>query len=231
MLAEPEIKWNAQTNNRRTGFILACANGKLEVVKRLLQDPNIDKYIRDEDDKSGHDWAVEKGHVEMARLILQDAGQKLISACRDGDLKTVLGLLVVVENSPAAANQGFIVACSNGHHEIVKKLLELPNIDLNAQDSFGGTGFRYACAWGKLEVVDLLLSEPKVKWNVRNKYGRTGFNLACRNGKLDVVKRLLQDPNIDQEVRDEDGKTGYEKAVEEGESGIADLIRQHNASK
>ena len=59
----------------------------------------------------------------------------------------------------------FIVACYNGHNDVVKLLLDHSegNIDFNARSYSGWTAFELACFKGQKDVVKLLLEYAKAK--------------------------------------------------------------------
>ena len=101
--------------------------------------------------------------------LLQEWKGKMFDACKTGKssiVKLLLkhfscaenGLNVVVEEG-FKKRTPFIVACENGHSEVVQLLLSQSkgNIELNAKVDFGRTGFMLACEKGHKDVVKLLL--------------------------------------------------------------------------
>ena len=56
-------------------------------------------------------------------------------------------------------------ACSGGHKDVVKLLLEqsVEYIDFNAISNAGGTAFIFACRNGRTDLVRLLLKHAKAK--------------------------------------------------------------------
>ena len=57
-----------------------------------------------------------------------------------------------------------MVACGNGHKDVVQLLLATEkNIDLNARCNGGCTAFMDACAMGHKDVVKLLKEHSKTK--------------------------------------------------------------------
>ena len=53
-----------------------------------------------------------------------------------------------------------MLACYNGHTDIMKELLRHPNIDVNKEDEKGLTALWYACIGGHIDIVKELLYHP-----------------------------------------------------------------------
>ena len=64
------IDVNQTSDNCQTPFCVACYLGKTEVVKYLLESGReIDINKKDNDGKTGLDWAREKGNTDIVELI------------------------------------------------------------------------------------------------------------------------------------------------------------------
>ena len=84
-----------------------------------------------------------------------------------------------------------MIACKNGHKNIVKKLLADKEIDVNQAKTNGLTALMLAVDYGHKEVVlDLLDAGADV--NAKNKDGLTALMLASENGYTDIVLDLLK---------------------------------------
>ena len=89
-------------------------------------------------------------------------------------------------------------ACSKGHKDIIKLLLENSedrNIDLNARTNDGFTAFIIACGYGREDIVKLFL-DRNIDFNVRHKDGGNAFHLACLVGNIEIVRLLLAYSNL-----------------------------------
>ena len=89
------------------------------------------------------------------------------TACENGDTQKVREILDKRDNNNLndiyAAYTPFLIACKNGHHEIVEILLNDERIDVAATDSFGNTGLHLAVANNNCgEVIKKLLASPKI---------------------------------------------------------------------
>ena len=86
----------------------------------------------------------------------------------------------------------FAHACFHGHTEIVKLMLDHPEVDFNMSLNGDHHALSVACKEGKCEVVELLLADPRIN-TLATSDGtlHTPLWLAAHNGSLDVVKALL----------------------------------------
>lgn len=94
--------------------------------------------------------------------------------------------------------------------EIVKILLQVPGIDVNAQDLIGGTALIYAAPWGRENVTKLLLQIPKINLDIREyKNGETALMLAAKWDHENIFKLLL-DAGANPDLVNSDGKTALD---------------------
>ncbi|EGO02939.1 hypothetical protein SERLA73DRAFT_176416 [Serpula lacrymans var. lacrymans S7.3] len=103
--------------------------------------------------------AVNKGHVEIVKLVL----------ARDG---------VDVNSEDNCGRTPLSSAVYKGHMEIIKLLLAIDDVDVNSQDQEGWTPLSRAVHREKAEVVELLLARRDVHVNWKNKQGETLLFIA-----------------------------------------------------
>ena len=66
LLNDERVDINKATDDSMTPFSIACSEGHIEVVKYMLASGReIDINKKDEDGKTGLDWAKERGREEM----------------------------------------------------------------------------------------------------------------------------------------------------------------------
>ena len=132
-----------------TALMWACINGHTEIVKLLLNhsNPKIDVNPRDECGFTAFMAACLIGNYEIIKMLLDQTDPSIDVNAKANDEST-----------------GFMSACTNikleninEHKEVVKLLLDHPEIDFNAQEYWGETAFMQVCSFGNLEIVKLLL--------------------------------------------------------------------------
>ena len=87
-------------------------------------------------------------------------------------------------------------ACRQGQHEIVLELMNVSDIDINAQrESNGETPLIRACRKGNVECVRALLSCPNIDINHQDLSGATALWTACKYENIEIVELLLSPPH------------------------------------
>ena len=100
------------------------------------------------------------------------------------------------------------MAARHGHLDIVKLLLQHPDIDVNLQDKDDCTALMIAIIGGNKDIVELLLKyeniekHKKINVNLPGPDDCTALILAVEannveENKLEMVKLLLEHPGID----------------------------------
>ena len=88
------------------------------------------------------------------------------------------GSLLINDRNYCSSFTRLMFASALGRSEIVKILLEHPNINVNAVDDQGRTSFWWAAAGGHYEVVQLLANRRGVKKRLRDSNGQTAYTIA-----------------------------------------------------
>ncbi|XP_072052011.1 ankyrin repeat and SAM domain-containing protein 6-like [Amphiura filiformis] len=131
-----------------------------------------------------------------------DLHRQLISACREGDDRTVETILDHEVDGRTAevdvdGEDGFTplqVAAGNGHEAIVRLLLRR-GAALDRQNAYGWTALMQAASHGHANIVKLLL-QNKANPNITNKLGSSALTVASHHGHTSVVRILLDVPGI-----------------------------------
>ena len=79
-----------------------------------------------------------------------------------------------------------------GHLDVVNKLLDCKEIDVNVQNQYGYTALIRASFQGHSDVVNRLLECKEIDVNLQDKYGETALIEASMRGHLDVGNRLIE---------------------------------------
>ena len=148
-----------------TALIYASSNGRLEVVKFLLENGG-DIHTNEENganvyaqNDSPLQWASYNGHLEVVKLLLENGAKvnarndsALSMASSRGHLEVVKLLLENGANVHAQNDNPLQWASTNGHLEVVRLLLK-NGANVHAQDD---SALRWASENGHTEVVNFL---------------------------------------------------------------------------
>jgi ankyrin repeat protein len=137
------------------------------------------------------------GNAELFKFFL-DTGRYDVNARVDADKRTPL-----------------IIAAAHNHPSIVQHLLENPNIDINAKDTWGGNALFWGVYSRNDHSVRFLLAKKKVDVNVRvEKSGPpTPLMLEAKNGDCAIIQQLVKVPDIDVGAKDTCGWNALHQAV------------------
>ena len=76
---------------------------------------------------------------------------------------------------------GLMLACSRGNYNIVSRLVQVPELDINFEDEKRGfTSAHWASMEGHTECVRILAETDRVDWDKRDKEGGTPLYWALR---------------------------------------------------
>ncbi|KAI9021325.1 kinase-like domain-containing protein [Hyaloraphidium curvatum] len=159
-----------------TYFEVACARGATAVVEAALR---LRQQSLGLDSSCCLYRACESGAKEVMSSYL---------------LRAPLSPATLNYREPASQNNAFLVACANGHVDIVKILLRDPRIERNARNARQKNAFILACEEGHVEVAEELVAvagEIGLDLNARDDEGCTAFFRACQNHQAGVVRLLL----------------------------------------
>ena len=179
---------------------------------------------------------------ELAENVLTQRWKgRMFEACKNGLTQIVQLLLECFNCEENGLNikdengfTAFMVACNDGHKDVVKLLLDQSErIDLNARDFNGMTAFMWACQNGHRNVAKLLLDhfDPNIDLNATSRSGLTAFMLACSYGHTNVVQLLLYNSErIELNARSSNNskKTAFICACENGHKNIVKMIVEHS---
>ena len=187
---------------RPTPFLAACQEGKVKVVKALLQrgvEPTPGGLLLACGD------VAQNSCIEIVRLLLKDrrANPALSddfvfrAAARHRHTEIVRLLLQDDRVNPAANDdQAIGVAAQNGHTEIVRLLLQDDRVNPAANDD---QAIGVAAKNGHTEIVRLLLQDGRANPGARD---NAFFGAAAKNGHTEIIRLLLQDDRVNPAARD-----------------------------
>ena len=137
------------------------------------------------------EWVVERG----GDLEEKNSERKspLWAACRYGHVGVVR---VLVEHGADMVGKdlsqsALIAASQGGCLEVMRYLLGLGVLDVEARDGQGHWPLSCACDYGDLDMVKVLVEEGGADVDVEGKAGQGPLFWACRGGKVEIVRLLV----------------------------------------
>lgn len=231
-----EIYYKDEIGN--CSLLYACKVGNLDIVKLLLRKNNY-KSINILKETSLL-FAIKSGNKDLVNYLLKNTNVDI--NCSDIFNNTALNLvcglgyidqLQILLDKGVYINRnkynGFIIACKNGHIEIINKLLEY-DVKTNYVDENNKSGFMYACINGNLELVNLLLSKDNNLKNNTNNRNVTPLMYSCLENQIDVVKLLIKN-GVNINKCDNDGLNALDYACKKNNINLVKLLLEKNINK
>ena len=223
------IDVNSRSANNTTPLHLACGlTGSLSAAKTLLAHPDIDIHLVSNAGYNAFDFACLEGQFEIAQILcsMDNTLASRKNEVRNG--KTPLHYAIErMKSHTSHSSYQLVNWIQMKHLELVKYLLSLPNVDVNAQENDGISPLHIACKYkdsldyepSRKEAIETLLAHPDIQVNICNASDVTPLHLACRLGshrskhkELDAAKALLKAKGIDINAKDIHGNTAMDYA-------------------
>ena len=194
-------------DHERDAFLLAARNGRLDVLKVLIQD-NCDASKRDLSGDmalhliSSHPEIKPKPVIESLVILLLEHGVPIDARNSDG-------------NTP------LIWSAYNGKMSIAECLLD-HGADIHSMDKNGSTALHWAADKGQHEIVALLISKGADIHCINND-DRTALHYGARNGHYEIVALLIS-KGADIHSTNNEGYTALHWAARQGHHEVVALL-------
>jgi len=214
-----------ESSNNLTALHFAARMGSARIVSSLLQMPGIEVNVQDDRSFTPLDLAIEKGRVEVVKLLLEytstsDLERKhncsgntpLHIATKNGDVELTNLLLEHVNkldfNKENADENGAHLNNEEGHVDEVKGVLEHSKSYIKEKNNDGNTPLHLAAKEGHAKVVRSLLKyRNTLDLEVENVAGQTPLHLGILGSHDEVVKVCLEHAELKLNVKNQDGNT------------------------
>ncbi len=221
--------------NAHETLVEAAQQGNRSVAEEALK-RGADANYKDEHGKSVLSWAVGNGHVEVARLLLENGadpntkgmfGPPLVMAASNGFVEIVRALL---QHGAALVDDAAILAKINDRKEV----LEILEAEKARRDAEAATqtpaaaqepeipALVLAAASGDLASARRAIQE-KCDVDARDPQGATALLWAVDKGHSDLI-RFLIDVGADVRAKDQDGWTPLAVAASKGQTVWAGIL-------
>ncbi len=135
----------------------------------------------------------------------------------------ILALKGMEQREDASKKMGWTplhTAAWEGDTPAVKTLLDIHEVDVNAQDAYDWTPLHWAARRGNEAVFKVFLSAQGINVNAVTKDGRTALHVAVEEGHRDIVEALLEVQGIKVNVQNENGMTPLHVASQNGHESV-----------
>jgi len=224
----------------RTALMIACDEGYLKIVEKLL-DAGANPDIRNEEGVTALMLACQREHLDIVNKLIE-AGANV--HLEDEDKDTALHYACSRSDKPEIVER-LLVASSKVNHKNAKGLTPLMRVskfgcknafdalirysaDPNLQKKNGDTALILACKKFDQKIAELLV-KIGADVNIQNKKGFTALSKLIEKGfhnKKDLVKLLL-DNGSDVNLATNEGWTPLMFASADGIDGIVKLLVEH----
>lgn len=207
----------------------ACREGKMEMVRLLVETDPWLVYKVNQDNGSALTVACERGKFDVVdyllsfpRLLMLELDgftTSLHSAASGGHTDIVKEILKARPDFAWKKDlQGcspLHLCCKKGHLEVTRELLRFDAELSSLQDNDGRTPLHWAAIKGRVNVIDEILSTSLESAEVITKHGETVLHLGVKNNQYEAVKYLTEMLNISKLVDrpDNDGNTALHLAT------------------
>ena len=151
--------------------------------------------------------------VEMSFASTSDDKKQFLIAAQNGKLEKVIELSQACRNDEKLANEALKGACTFGHFNVIKWLVEHTTADVNYRGEYA-TPLTSACKHGDLEIVQYLVLTCHANINLQDCDGNTALMNACLLVNTAVSEYLLREVNeIDVNITNNYDDTALHYAV------------------
>ena len=226
-----------------TLLLLAALEGHTAVVRELLSVPDIDVNLAQTNGITPLYAAVQNGHLEIVRLLMEmrdinpalgslDGGIAPLTMAAHKGRVAIAELLLSFRTVNINIRQydgatALFAAVQSNSTEIVKLLIS-NGADVNIPLTNGTTPLCRAAAQDNVEIVDHLLQVPGIRVNQTDDERGTALYFACQVGRVEAA-RLLLDKKADPNMVDIDEVAPLHLACLHGFTEIVEMLLEAGA--
>ena len=236
----------------RTALMLAARLGDVDLVKILLQHPEIDVNLQDLNGMTALYLAAREDHYEVTQLLLDanalvdnvdfHAGRSPLRCAAERNHRDTVDLLLQYGADSALRDReggtAMLRAVNRGAKDSLEKMMEYP-IDVTCEDDDGQGLLHGAARNGYHEIARLLMDDhlpedasPEVKKldpDGRDKYGRTPLHHASQRGHAAVASVLLE-KGADPSLKDHFDRDPFTVGWQYGHKPIMAMLSKYRSS-
>ena len=192
----------AEDNSKYRPLHKACISGNIDIVHHLVIDKHCDVNAKGKNGYTPLHYACEKGHFEIVKILTNHPQciveaednskyRPLHKACTSGNVDIVHHLVIDKHcdvNTKGRNGTPLHYACEKGHFEVVKILTDLPQCNLEAENSSKYRPLHKACFSGHVDIVRHLVIDKHCDVNAEERYGISPLSYVYRKGNTEMFE-------------------------------------------
>ncbi|XP_067675003.1 uncharacterized protein [Haliotis asinina] len=182
---------NKPDKDSQSPLHLACLKKSPEMVELLLE-KNADVNVTDSCGWTPLHYISWVGNRKIIDILIKFKAD-VNAQCKESSLKPKSPLKLKSGKKPNETEgmTALHLACHQGHVGVVKKLMDVDNIDINISDVFGKSALYIASKRGRSQVVKILL-EKRADTSLATTDCRTAVYAASKKGHAPVIELLCK---------------------------------------
>ncbi|XP_065826100.1 uncharacterized protein [Oscarella lobularis] len=230
------VNVNEQNDNGSTSLMMACQEGHLDTVQRLVS-KQCDITIRKKNGWAALHVASFYGQTAVTKYLINHCGvnvneqndhgwTSLMMACQEGHLDTVQLFVSKQCDINIRTKNGWTalyVASYHGETAVAEYLIDHCGVNVNEQNDNGWTSLIMACQEGHLDTVQLLVFK-QCDINIRTKNGWTALHVASYHGQFAVTEYLIDHFGVNVDEQNDNGWTSLMMACQKGHLNTVSLL-------
>ena len=244
LLSKQYLDANLAQKQGATPLFAAAELGREDLVRMLLKatgiNPNLGTFRIGTTPLTA---AVYKGHLEVVKLLLEARNSNINVRQHNGATALFIaaqnnlpGIVEVLVRSGANVNLSLddgssplSIAAFKGSTDVVKRLFQAPDIQVDHTTHEQITALAYATQQGHKDIIEFLLNN-KADPNIANDGGVAPLHITCIHGYADIARMLLN-AGGDMELKAGGIYTPYQTARWGGHQALADLLQAHRRNE
>ncbi|XP_068614259.1 inversin [Brachionichthys hirsutus] len=241
--APTESLLNWQDYEGRTPLHFAVADGNESVAEVLTSYEGCNVTAYDNLFRTPLHWAALLGHARIVHLLLErntsgtipsdsQGATPLHYGAQSNNAETVgvfLSHPSVKDDPDLEGRTAFMWAAGKGSDDVIRTMLaQIPHIDINMSDKYGGTALHAASLSGHVGTVKLLLERGAMVDSLDVMKHAPLFR-ACEMGHRDVILTLIKG-SAQVDLVDVDGHTALHWAALGGNAEVCQILMENGIS-
>lgn len=215
LLATGRVNVNQQDIATNSPLLQACTSGYVEIVKLLIAEETCDVNLQNNKGFAPLTQAVSCCHPEIVRILVSVDGID-INIC--DETQTLPPLIIAIRNGytdivrilleTGKANLGYcggvfsssttplLCAAEHSDEDIVRLLLAMPGVELDAQGAHEYTPLLWSALQGNYSIFRMLLDAGNVNLNAKDDNGTSVLGWALESGSYEMVEDLIKSGQV-----------------------------------